>query len=72
MPASRHRSLAGVIMLLDVGGAATEEQGKIEKGMQSAAGQARQLTASSLSPNPREMNGQAPTFEEPSCQCAAP
>ena len=29
-PASRHRSLAGVIMLLDVGRAATEEQGKME------------------------------------------
>ena len=30
MPASRHRSLAGVIMLLDVGTAATEEQGQME------------------------------------------
>ena len=60
-PRGRHFHLAGVIMLLDVGGAATEEQGYMERGMQSAAGQTRQLTASSFAPGPGgETNGQAP------------
>ena len=37
----------------------------MEKGMQSAAGQARQLTAFYLPPSPGgETNGQAPTLEE--------
>ena len=58
-------------MLLDVGRAATEEQGKVKRyAVSSRASPSAHCIL--ISPNPREMNGQAPAFEEPSVQCAAP
>ena len=77
MPASRHRSIAGVIWLLYAGRAVKEEPqaaDAADKGIRYAR-QSRQKppqTRINLSPSPREMNGQAPASEKPSVQCAAP
>ena len=69
--------LAEVIGLLYAGRAVKEEQqaaDAADKGIWYAR-QSRPRppqTRINLSPNPREMNGQAPTSEEPSVQCVAP
>ena len=64
--------LAGSIMLLYVGRAATEEQ--VNNGRRYAR-QSRQKppqTLIRLCPRPRgEMNGQAPPFDSPAVRCAA-
>ena len=67
--ASRHRSLAGVQWLLYVGGAAAEEPDDNEKRYAVSSRASPSAHCILFAPNPTgEMNGQAPTFEEPSVQ----
>ena len=78
MPASRHRSIAGVIRLLYAGRAVKEEPqaaGAADKGIRYAR-QSRQKPPQTrilyaLIPG-GVMNGQAPSFVAPTVQCAAP
>ena len=71
-PASRHRSLAGVQWLLYVGGAAAEEPDNKGKRYARQSRQKPPQTRILYAPNPGgEINGQAPSFEEPSVQCTA-
>ena len=78
MPASRHRSIAGVIRLLFAGRAVKEEPqaaGAADKGIRYAR-QSRQKppqTRIRLAPIPGGvMNGQAPFFVAPTVLCPAP
>ena len=78
MPASRHRSIAGVIRLLYAGRAVKEEPqaaGAADKGVWYAR-QSRPRppqTRILYAPIPGGvMNGQAPSFVAPTVQCAAP
>ena len=51
-PQGRHFHLAGVIMLLDVGRAATEEQEQMERGMRDRLRQSLVRLASYVPPTP--------------------
>ena len=71
-PASRHRSLAGAQWLLCVGGAAAEEPDNKGKRYARQSRQKPPQTRIQYAPNPGgKINGQAPSFEEPSVQCTA-
>ena len=72
MPASRQRSLAGVQWLLYVGGAAAEEPDNKGKRYARQSRLTPPQTRILFAPYPGGViNGQAPTFEEPSVQCTA-
>ena len=66
-PQGRHFHLAGVIMLLDVGRAATEEQGNNGKRYARQTSAEPRQTRILCAPNPTgETNGQAPSFDSTS------
>ena len=71
-PEWRHFRLAGVIMLLDVGAAATEEPDNNGKRYAVSSRASPSAHCIRLAPIPTgEMNGQAPHFESPSVRCPA-